>query len=212
MNKHNFSAQTTLKKRFRGFLPVVVDVETGGLEPETDALLEIAIVFVTMDKQGVLHRDKTHAYHVDPFPGSHLDPKALKLNKIDPNHPFRFAIDEAEALENIFTHVRAALEATHCQRAILVGHNAWFDLLFLKAAIKRCGLEQKNPFHAFSSFDTATLGGLAYGQTVLARAADAADIAFDRDEAHSAIYDAEKTTDLFCQIVNRWRALQKLSL
>ena len=95
---------------------------------------------------------------------------------------------------------------TDCTRAVLVGHNAWFDLGFLNAAITRAGIK-RNPFHPFSCFDTATLAGLAYGQTVLARAVKASGASWDGREAHSAIYDAEKTAELFCNIVNRWDEL-----
>jgi ribonuclease T len=90
-----------------------------------------------------------------------------------------------------------------CTRAILVGHNPAFDLAFLKAAVERASVK-RNPFHAFSTFDTASLAGVAYGQTVLARAVMAAGITWDQEAAHSAIYDAERTADLFCAIVNAW--------
>lgn len=193
----------TMKKRFRGYLPVVVDVETGGLDPKKNALLEIAAVILGMDADGKLMRKETIHAHVQPFEGGRLDEEALKITKIDPYHPFRFALEEKEALEKIFVPVRAALQEHHCQRAVLVGHNAWFDLFFLKAAVSRCKIK-KNPFHAFTSFDTATLGALAFGQTVLARAVQASGETFDQNEAHSAIYDAEKTADLFCHIINNF--------
>src|SRR5690606_4949068 len=96
--------------------------------------------------------------------------------------------------------------AFDCNRAVLVGHNAFFDHQFLYAAATRAQIK-RNPFHPFSCFDTATLGGVALGQTVLARACHAAGISLCQKEAHSALYDAEKTADLFCHIVNRWKAL-----
>lgn len=195
-----------IAKRFRGFLPVVVDVETAGLDPQTDALLEIAAVIVQMDSAGCLHPAATHAYHVLPFPGAHLNPQALAFNGIDPYHPFRAAVPEPEAMRAIFRPVRKAVRESGCTRAILVGHNAFFDLGFLNAAVARCGIK-RNPFHPFSSFDTATLGGLAYGQTVLSRAVRAAGLDWDDGQAHSAIYDAERTAELFCAVVNRWQAL-----
>ncbi len=197
----------TMASRFRGYLPVVIDVETGGFNAKTDALLEIAAVLIRMDNEGRLHRDRTLHYHVEPFPGANIDPKALEFNKIDPYHPFRFAVSEREALQNIFQPVRQALKETQCTRAILVGHNAFFDQGFLNAAAERTGIK-RNPFHPFSSFDTATLAGLAYGQTVLAKAAREAQIVWDESKAHSANYDAEKTADLFCAIVNRWHTLE----
>jgi ribonuclease T len=199
------SKSHSIAKRFRGFLPIVVDVETGGVNFETDALLEIAAITLKINEEGNMVTDRHFAQHVIPFEGSHLDPESLQLTKIDPYHPFRFAITEQEALEKLFDFASDALTASKCQRAILVGHNAWFDLFFLKAAMKRCRFH-KTPFHAFSTLDTATLGALAYGQTVLARSCEAAGIPFNRNEAHSAIYDAEQTARLFCHIVNRWRS------
>ena len=86
-------------------------------------------------------------------------------------------------------------------KAILVGHNAHFDLKFINAAAERCGIK-RNPFHPFSTFDTVSLSGLVYGQTVLARSIRSAGLEWDSDEAHSAIYDAEMTATLFCKIVN----------
>ena len=200
--------RTPMAARFRGYLPVVVDVETGGFDPKKDALLEIAAVLLRMDETGRLYRDATHAAHVIPFEGANIDRKALEFTGIDPWHPFRFAVSEKEALERIFKPVRKLMKETGCKRAILVGHNAAFDLAFVNAAAARAGVK-RNPFHPFSTFDTVSLAGLAYGQTVLRRAAEAAGIGWDEKEAHSAIYDAERTADLFCAVVNRWRELEE---
>lgn len=188
-------------KRFRGFLPVVVDVETGGFDARTHALLEIAAVIVEIAPDGRIRRGASHAFHVKPFEGARLDPASLEFNGIDPWHPLRPAVDEAEALQRMFREIRTAIRAHGCRRAILVGHNAAFDLGFLNAAVERTGIK-RNPFHPFSCFDTATLAGAALGQTVLARAVQLADIAWDSREAHSARYDAERTADLFCHVSN----------
>jgi ribonuclease T len=185
-------------------MPVVVDVETSGLNPATDALLEIAVVMVGVDEGGKLTREETHAYHVEPFPGARLDDEALEITGIDPFCPLRFAIPEEQALHRIFDVVRQQLEKTGCYRAVLVGHNAWFDLSFILAAAKRSNIKH-TPFHAFTTFDTASLAAIALGETVLARAARRAHIPFDVREAHSAIYDAERTAELFCHITNRWK-------
>lgn len=195
---------TRMAMRFRGFLPVVIDVETGGFDPRTDALLEIAAVLLDFDGDGALRPVETLAEHVLPFAGARLDPKALAFNGItDPWHPFRGAVEEGEALARLFRPIRRAVKASGCSRAILVGHNPQLDLGCVHAAAERAGVK-RNPFHPFSSFDTATLAGLAYGQTVLARAASAAGLDWDATQAHSAIYDAEITAALFCAIVNRW--------
>lgn len=193
-----------MAQRFRGFLPVVVDVETGGFNCRTDALLEIAAVLVGFDDDGNLGRRETVRYHVKPFEGANLEPDSLAVNGIDPSHPLRPAIDERDALGRVFREVRRAIRENNCSRAVLVGHNAHFDLGFINEAVQRSSIK-RNPFHPFSCFDTATMCGVAFGQTVLSRAAKAAGLAFEEDSAHSAAYDAEITADIFCTIVNRFR-------
>jgi ribonuclease T len=200
-----------MAERFRGFLPVVVDVETGGFDAEHDALLEIAAVPLTIGADGFLCLQPTVSTHVEPFPGANLDPRSLEITGIDPTNPLRGALAERLALDHIFHVVRDAVREAGCQRAILVGHNAAFDLGFLNQAVRRCG-HKRNPFHPFSCFDTVSLGGLAYGQTVLSKAVLAAGLPFDSREAHSAVYDAERTAELFCTVVNRWRQLELLEL
>jgi len=197
-----------MARRFRGFLPVVVDVETGGFHNSTDALLEIAAVVLDMDENGVLRRGTTHSYHVIPFEGSRLDPASLAVTGIDPFHPLRPAIQEKDALQRIFREVRHAIRAYNCRRAILVGHNAAFDLGFLNAAVTRTEIK-RNPFHPFSCFDTVTLAGAALGQTVLAKATTVAGFQWDSSSAHSASYDAERTADIFCHISNRLTNMYK---
>lgn len=195
-----------ISKRFRGFLPVVVDVETGGFNANTDALLEIAAIIIEQDENGRFIPGETWSAHVEPFPESNIEEAALKFTGIDPWHPFRMALPEQDALSYVFKPINQALKQTNCSRAILVGHNAFFDLGFVNAAIQRTGL--KSPFHRFSTFDTATLAALAYGQTVLARAAQAAGLDWDDSQAHSAIYDTERTAELFCRIVNQWDSVR----
>jgi ribonuclease T len=196
------AGRSLMARRFRGFLPVVVDVETGGFHSTTDALLEIAAVLIDITPTGELVRGATHSFHVQPFEGARLDPAALTVNGIDPFHPLRPALPERDALQRVFREVRHALQAYGCTRAILVGHNAAFDLGFLNAVVARADLK-RNPFHPFSCFDTATLAGVALGQTVLAKAVTIAGFVWDSGSAHSAAYDAERTADVFCCVCNR---------
>jgi len=195
-----------MRERFRGFLPVVVDIETGGFNAHTDAMLEIAATLLVMDDDGIIAPCETLSFNVDPFEGANLETSALEFTGIDPDNPLRDAVPEEIALGELFSRIRREVRDTGCNRAILVGHNAHFDAGFLNAASQRCDIK-RNPFHPFSHFDTATLAGLAYGHTVLAQACKRADIEFSNAEAHSAAYDAEKTAELFCKIVNRWQSL-----
>lgn len=195
-----------LANRFRGYLPVVIDVETGGFNHKTDALLEIAAVILDMDENGNLVPGQHIHHHVTPFEGANIEQAALDFTGIDPYHPFRGAVDETIAIKDTFRAVRSAMKDEGCNRAILVGHNAFFDRDFLNEATFRNNIK-RNPFHPFSCFDTATIGGLVVGQTVLAKVCKAARISFDNAEAHSAIYDASRTADFFCWAVNKWKAL-----
>jgi len=195
-----------LAQRFRGFLPVVVDVETGGFDARHNALLEVAVVTLNMDDNGHLQLHRTIAHNVRPHPGTRCEPAALAFTGIDPNDPQRRALSEVEALNSVFRAVRQHVRDHDCSRAIVVAHNAHFDLGFINSAVNRNDIK-RNPFHPFSCLDTATLAGLAFGQTVLAKACHAANIPFDNGHAHSASYDAERAAMLFCSIVNRWRDL-----
>jgi len=197
--------KSIISRRFKGLLPVVIDVETAGLHADTHALLELAAVFLAAGEEGKLSIDFTESYHIEPFNGAEIDEEALSITGIKPHHPFRFAITETQALQRLFDTIKQEMTRHECYRAILVGHNAWFDLSFILAAAKRTKLRGRLPLHAFTTFDTASLAGVALGETVLAKAAKRARIPFDITKAHSAIYDAERTAELFCYIANKWR-------
>lgn len=199
-------SSTFLADRFRGFLPVVVDVETGGFNAKTDALLEVAAAILTMDGEGLLSIGDVVSYHIEPFPNANIEQSALEFTGIDLESGNREAESEHSALTDLFQVIRQSIKSNDCNRAVMVAHNAHFDLGFINAASERCKLK-RNPFHPFSCMDTATLAGLAYGHTVLAKACELAGIDFSNRKAHSAAYDAQKTAELFCQIVNRWQEL-----
>lgn len=204
--------KTPLAARFRGFLPVVVDVETAGFNAQTDALLEIACVPILMNDEGKLVAGEPLNAHIQPFVGANLEPSALQFTGINPDSPMRRTIaeDEKVALRRIFKALKEVKNAHGCRQCVLVGHNAHFDLGFLNAAITRTNSRNHSPFHAFSVFDTATLSALAFGQTVLARSCKMAGIDFDNSEAHSALYDTQKTAELFCHIINHSPMLPNL--
>ena len=191
-----------LKNRFRKYLPVVVDIETGGFDPETNAILEIAITIIE-EKNNKLEVGDTYRHHITPFEGSMIEKESLEFTKIKLDHPLRNSVSEGNALKDLFKIINKTKNKYECSRAILVGHNAHFDSSFLKAAYDRNKIK-KTPFHKFSVIDTVSLGVLATGQTVLARICDELDIIYDNDEAHSAAYDSDITAKVFCSIVNRF--------
>ncbi len=194
-----------MSKRFRGYYPVVVDVETGGFNEKKDALLEIGAVTLKIDENGKMATNNTYHCHINPFEGANMEPASMEVNGIDPHHPFRIAaaLAEEEAVRGLFRMIHKEMKQHKCKRAIMIGHNTTLDHNFIFAAAERNKIS-RNPFHPFSTFDTVSLAGLAYGQTVLARAAQAAGLSWDTEEAHSALYDASQTAELFCIIANRW--------
>ena len=206
MEKLHENSDAFMAKRFRGFLPVVIDVETGGFDCQKNALLEVAAVILEMDSQGMLQIKESLSKNIDPFPGATIEDSALEFTGIDIYDPERMPEEEGQALREIFQPIRREVSITGCTRAIMVAHNAHFDLGFLNAAVNRTNIK-RNPFHPFSCFDTSGLAGLAFGQTVLAKACEAAQIEFNNRDAHSALYDTIKTAELFCTIVNRWKEL-----
>ncbi|GAB1624342.1 ribonuclease T [Agarivorans albus] len=195
-----------MSSRFRGYYPVVIDIETAGFNAKTDALLEIAACLLSFNEQGELYVLESLQFNVEPFEGANLEQAALEFTGIDPNNPLRGAVSEDFALKEMFKPIRKALKAHGCNRAVMVAHNAAFDMGFFNAAVERCNIK-RNPFHPFVSFDTTSISALALGQTVLAKACKEAGLEFSNEEAHSALYDAQKTAELFCLIVNKWKNL-----
>ncbi len=191
-----------LAERFRGYLPVVVDLETGGFNSTTNPLLELACAFLTIRQDKLVARSQ-HAWTVAPFEGSEIDPASLKVTGIDLEDPNRRGLNEADAVSDFFKLVRQQMKQHSCTRAIMVAHNAAFDHGFLHAVCARCNIN-RSPFHPFSTIDTASLAAVAYGHTVLSEACKRAGIEFSAQQAHSAAYDTARTASLFCQIVNSW--------
>ena len=193
-----------IKERFRKYLPVVVDLETGGLDPKTNAILEIAATLIVKNEgTQLLDVGKTYRYHIEPYEGLVVEQESLDFTKINLNHPLRNAIAEKDALDELFKIINTERTANGCSRAILIGHNAHFDHSFLTEAVSRNNIK-KSPFHPFSVLDTVTLGALHTKQTVLARICDVLNIDYDSKEAHSAAYDSDITAKVFCKIVNEF--------
>ena len=72
-----------LKDRIRGYLPVVIDVETAGFNENTDALLEICAIILGLDDSRNFFPKTTLHFHIEPFKGANIEPSALKFNGID---------------------------------------------------------------------------------------------------------------------------------
>ena len=91
-----------LKNRFRGYFPVIIDVETAGFDAKKDALLELAAITLKMDENGNLQPDQKCHFHIEPFEGANINPESLKFNGIDIHNPLRDAVSELDAITGLF--------------------------------------------------------------------------------------------------------------
>ncbi|QJC31872.1 ribonuclease T [Enterobacteriaceae endosymbiont of Donacia tomentosa] len=202
----NLSKLDLLHYRFRGLYPVVIDIETSGFNSHRHAILEISLITLKMTN-GWLEKNEMLHFHIIPFKGSCISSEALAFNGININSLLRGAISENKAFKIIFKKIFADIQKNKCKKAVVVAHNANFDHSFIMEAVKRIKMEKNNPFHSFVTFDTASISGLILGQTVLAKACYALNIPFDCTQAHSALYDTNRTAELFCKLVNKWKKL-----
>ena len=189
-----------MKDRFRGYLPVILDLETGGFDSRCNPILELACAFVSMES-GQLQICEEFCWAVSPFSGAIIEESSLKITGINLDDPDRIQIEEKAAINSLFKLTRKKIKSEECTRAIMVAHNASFDQGFLHAACDRTGIK-RNPFHPFSTIDTVSLAAIAFGHTVLSESCGRAGLEFDESKAHQAAYDANRTAALFCKIVN----------
>ncbi len=189
-------------ERFRGFLPVVIDVETGGVNPTQHALLELSLVLLEWEADQ-LKLASVHAWEITPHPATIVTEESIKFTQINPNDTARHSVAEEHAIRESFRLVRRAVKEAKCQRALLTGHNAHFDHQFVFNAARRNKVG-RNPFHPFTVLDTASLSALALGHTVLSEAVKRLGMNFDENAAHTARYDAQMTASVLCEIVNRF--------
>ena len=175
-------------------------METGGFNPNNNAILEIAITLIE-EENGRLIPGVTERYHIEPYKDLIVEKESLEFTKIKLDHPLRQAVSEEDALKSLFKTINKNKTKYQCSRAILVGHNAHFDLSFLNASIERNKIK-KSPFHPFSVIDTVSLGVAVTQQTVLARVCKELKIEYSNDDAHSAAYDSDVTAKVFCKILN----------
>ena len=188
--------------RFRGFLPVAMDIETSGFDAERHAILELSAVTFAFHGQR-LAIEQRRSWAVRPFSTAVIEQESLQVTGINLDDPGRGAISEKNAVTALFKLVRGEVKRHGCQRAVLLGHNAAFDAGFLRQAVRRTGVK-RDPFHPFTTLDTASLAAVSFGHTVLSEACSRAEIPYEKEKAHSALYDAERCALLFCKIVNAW--------
>ena len=198
--------ENPINERFRGYLPVIVDVETAGFDPQKNALLEIGAYFIDLNENGSFVVSGSLHYNIKPFDGAEINKDSVNFIGIDPFDPERDAMDEADAIKEFCKAVSKKVKENKCNRAIIVAHNAHFDHSFIMNAVSRHNYK-RCPFHPFSTIDTASLAMGLLGHTVLAKACEISGIEYDSQKAHGALYDAEVTAELFCTMLNSYQKM-----
>ena len=193
--------QSALKKHFRGFVPVVIDLETSGPDASVHGILEVAAVYPKWD--GVWSSGTVFHKHVAMFDGALESEESMKIHGIIPDHPFRGALSEKDMMQSLSDSIDAVCQEFGSTKAVLVAHNPNFDMGFIRAAQERTGIHLR--MHAYTMFDTATMGMLMNRETVLARLCMRAGLKFDVTQAHGALYDATMTAEVFWLMVNAAR-------
>jgi len=158
---------------------VVFDLETTGLNKQSDKIIELGAVKI---ENGVI----TQSFSTFIDPGIPIPEQATKINNITNDHVKGAPLEEA-----VFTDF-----LLFTQDAILVGQNAdYFDLPFLSTAAKKYDIYYDNPLldtmkiaQSHLKLKNYTLGTIASYFNI------------KNDAAHRALTDATTTAKIFMQL------------
>ena len=157
----------------------VLDVETTGLSPRTDRVVEIGVVL--LDARGEVEGE----FETLINPGRDVGPTGL--------HGIRAAdVVDAPAFADVAPHLRSLLAGR-----VVVAHNALFDLRFLAREFGRAGV----PFTLSSSLCTMRLAPLFFGSGTRSLQALCGFLDIPLDQAHAALHDARATAELMLSML-----------
>jgi DNA polymerase-3 subunit epsilon len=118
---------------------VALDLETTGLSPERDFIIEIGCVEI-VDRELT---GRTWSRFVNPL--CRIPPKITELTGIRTS-----MVDQEPPFPGVLPHLRSFVGG-----APLVMHNASFDLRFLNASLRRCGRAELPPDRAVCTLELA---------------------------------------------------------
>jgi len=170
--------------RLRDLCFVVFDTETTGLSPETDAVVQLGAVRII---NGRVVEGETLNTYVNP--GRSIPPAATRIHQVTD-------ADVADAPDFIVVGRRFH---AFTRRAVLVAHNAPFDIAFLRRSEMRMGVEWDNPI-----LDTVLLSAIVFGVTEqhsLDALCERLDIPMPPDMRHTALGDARATAEALVKLI-----------
>lgn len=163
---------------------VVFDTETTGLLPEQgDEIVQIAAVRIVNGK-----RVKNEVFDMLVNPGRPIPASASAIHGV------------TDAMVKDAVSVQEAVRQFHrfAEGAVLVAHNAPFDMEFLTRREKEVGLRFVNPI-----LDTVLVSATAFGRAethTLDALADRLGVRIDEKDRHTALGDAVATADVFIKL------------
>ena len=171
---------------------IVIDTETGGLDPDTDTILQVALV-ASEDRELVVNvRDDTGQRH----------PDAMAVHKIDWEDHVKTALSPQDAADAILFF----LEGLNLEgRPVFAGHNVGFDVAFIRRLF-RLGC-RPSPVSWHRTLDTHTMLFEGYFRGVLPASACSSSGAFTHfgipvEDRHSALGDARATRGLLWTLMH----------
>lgn len=175
---------------------LVIDTETGGLDPDRDSLLSLAAV---VWREGQLVAD-TQIFVNEPEP--RITPDSIAVHGIDPTWLQAHGHSPCQAVQEFERFVHAHFSRFDRGDVLLAGHNVAFDVAFLKRLYRLAGVHYP-AFYSHRLLDTAALGLFFILSGHLPSGVAKSDelfgyfqIAFGRNRRHSALGDARATAEL----------------
>ncbi|MFB2593926.1 exonuclease domain-containing protein [Paracoccus sp. p4-l81] len=175
--------------RLADLVYVVFDSETTGLFPETDEICQLAAVRIVNGR-----RIETEVFDMLVNPGRPIPPGSTAVHGI------------TDAMVADAPDVNSAVRRFHkfAQNAVLVAHNAPFDMTFLKRREAAIGAAFDHPI-----LDTVLLSAVLFGQSEV-HSLDALThrlgITIPEEARHTAIGDTIATADAFLKLLPALRS------
>ena len=163
---------------------VVFDTETTGLSPERDEIVQIGAVRLVGGR-----RIEGEAFETLVDPGRPIPPASTRVHGID---------DAAVAGAPSIAEAGRAFHG-FAEGAVLVAHNAPFDLAFLRRHAGAMGRDFDHPV-----LDTVLLSAAVFGEGVphtLDAIAERLGVAIDPAARHTAMGDAAATADVLLHLI-----------
>jgi len=181
-----------------------IDIETGGLDPVASPLLQIAGII----EEGEKTLEKFN-YHIKPFDGDQVDPKALVVNNLTQEE-----IENFESPNTIHDNLLLLWgKYVNCydkrDKMFFIGYNSHsFDMPFVREFFRKCGDKFFGSWFHYPSIDVMILA--AYKMVdkrrwmpdfKLLTVADRLGIPVDKTRLHDAFYDIEITKKVYEKVI-----------